>query len=51
MVIIFSTNVQRCTDHRLKWQNGLQYARMKDDAEDGGEYDGWGLISGLRVYW
>jgi phosphate-selective porin OprO/OprP len=38
-------------DHRLKWQNGLQYASMEDGADDGGEYDGWGLISGLRVYW
>ncbi len=37
--------------HRLKWQNGIQYTRMEDDADDGGEYDGWGWISGLRLYW
>ena len=37
--------------HRLKWQNGVRYTRMEDQADDGGEYDGWGLISGLRVYW
>jgi phosphate-selective porin OprO/OprP len=37
--------------HRLKWQNGLHFTRMEDDADDGGEYDGWGLISGLRIYW
>ena len=37
--------------HRFKWQTGLQYTRMKDNADDGGEYDGWGLTSGLRIYW
>ena len=37
--------------HRFKWQTGLHYTRMEDDADDGGEYDGWGVISGLRVYW
>jgi phosphate-selective porin OprO/OprP len=38
-------------DHKLKWQNGLHYTDMQDDADDGGEYQGWGLISGLRAYW
>jgi phosphate-selective porin OprO/OprP len=37
--------------HKLKWQNGLHYAYMQDDAGDGGKYQGWGFISGLRVYW
>lgn len=37
--------------HKLKWQTGLEYARMKDDADDGGEFDGWGFSTGLRAYW
>ena len=37
--------------HKLKWQTGLQYSNMKDSAGDGGEYEGWGLTTGLRVYW
>ena len=37
--------------HKLKWQTGLEYASMKDDANDGGEYEGWGLSTGLRLYW
>lgn len=37
--------------HRLKWQNGVQYADMDDDDADGGRYNGWGFTSGLRVYW
>jgi phosphate-selective porin OprO/OprP len=37
--------------HKLKWQNSLRYAHMRDEPDDGGEYQGWGLISGLRVYW
>ena len=37
--------------HKLKWQSGLQYTRMDDQAKDGGEYDGWGLTTGLRLYW
>jgi phosphate-selective porin OprO/OprP len=37
--------------HKLKWQNGLQYADMDDNASDGGRYNGWGFTSGLRVYW
>lgn len=36
---------------KLKWQTGLQYAKMEDDANDGGEYKGWGLTTGLRTYW
>jgi phosphate-selective porin OprO/OprP len=37
--------------HKLKWQTGLQYSTMKDAADDGGEYDGWGLTTGLRISW
>jgi phosphate-selective porin OprO/OprP len=37
--------------HKLKWQTGLQYTNMEDDANDGGEYAGWGLTTGLRMYW
>ncbi len=36
---------------KLKWLTGLEYASMKDDANDGGEYKGWGLSTGLRMYW
>ncbi len=37
--------------HKLKWQTGLQYTDMSDDADDGGEYQGWGFTTGLRIYW
>jgi phosphate-selective porin OprO/OprP len=37
--------------HKFKWQTGLQYTTMDDSADDGGEYDGWGLITGLRISW
>ncbi len=37
--------------HRLKWQTGVQYARMDDAAHDGGAYRGWGLTTALRAYW
>ncbi len=37
--------------HKLKWQTGLQYASMDDAAGDGGKYAGWGLTTGLRIYW
>ena len=37
--------------HKLKWQTGLQYAEMEDNAEDGGTYRGWGIGTALRVYW
>ena len=36
---------------KLKWQTGVEYASMKDDANDGGAYDGWALTTGLRMYW
>jgi len=37
--------------HKLKWQTGVQYASMKDHANDGGKYEGWGLTTGLRISW
>jgi phosphate-selective porin OprO/OprP len=37
--------------HKLKWQTGIQYANMKDSADDGGKYNGWGITTGLRVSW
>jgi phosphate-selective porin OprO/OprP len=37
--------------HKLKWQTGLQYTTMADSADDGGEYQGWGLTTGLRLSW
>jgi len=38
-------------NHKLKLQAGLQYAKMYDNANDGGEYDGWGLTVAMRSYW
>jgi len=37
--------------HKFKWQTGLAYGSMQDDAADGGEYEGWGVNTGLRFYW
>jgi phosphate-selective porin OprO/OprP len=37
--------------HKLKWQTGIEYAEMDDDAADGGKHDGWGISTGLRIYW
>ena len=37
--------------HKFKWQTGLQYTDMDDSAGDGGEYNGWGITTVLRVYW
>lgn len=37
--------------HKLKWQTGLQYTTLDDAADDGGQYDGWGLTTGLRLSW
>lgn len=37
--------------HKLKWQTGLQYTTLEDSAGDGGEYRGWGLTTGLRLFW
>ncbi|MEW6160298.1 MAG: porin [Verrucomicrobiota bacterium] len=37
--------------HKLKIQTGVDYAEMRDQAADGGEYQGWGWTTGLRVSW
>jgi phosphate-selective porin OprO/OprP len=37
--------------HKLKWQTGVQYTTMNDHAEDSGEYDGWGVTTGIRISW
>jgi len=37
--------------HKMKWQTGLQYTNMNDSARDGGNYEGWGLTTGLRLSW
>jgi phosphate-selective porin OprO and OprP len=37
--------------HKFKWQTGLQFARLQDNAEDGGEYRGWGIGTGVRFSW
>jgi len=37
--------------HKLKWQNGIQYTRMDDDAKDGGSYNGLGFTSAVRLSW
>ena len=38
---------------KLKWQTGLQFTKMDDNADDDnkGKYTGWGLTTGLRMYW
>jgi phosphate-selective porin OprO/OprP len=37
--------------HKMKWQTGLQYTSMDDSAHDGGDYEGWGVTTGLRLSW
>ena len=37
--------------HKLKFQSGLQFADMNDQADDGGAYEGVAWTSGLRVSW
>jgi len=37
--------------HKLKLQSGVQVARMKDSAGDGGAYSGVSWTTGLRVGW
>jgi phosphate-selective porin OprO/OprP len=37
--------------HKLKWQTGVQYTTMDDNADDSGEYDGWGVTTGIRISW
>jgi len=35
---------------KLKFMLGGEYARMKDDADDGGEYRGWTWFGAVRLY-
>jgi phosphate-selective porin OprO/OprP len=37
--------------HKLKLQNGLQFADMKDRADDGGAYSGWAWTTAFRLSW
>jgi phosphate-selective porin OprO/OprP len=37
--------------HRLKLQSGVQFADMRDGANDGGAYSGTSWTTGLRVGW
>lgn len=37
--------------HKLKIQNGLQFAEMDDLADDGGAYSGWAWTTGFRLSW
>lgn len=37
--------------HKLKLQNGVQYVKMRDRANDGGAYDGWSWTTGFRISW
>jgi len=36
--------------HKLKLMLGGEYAHMKDDADDGGEYRGWTWFGAVRLY-
>ncbi|MGI9240979.1 MAG: porin, partial [Verrucomicrobiales bacterium] len=37
--------------HKLKWQTGVEYTTTSDGPNDGGDYNGWGVSSGIRLYW
>jgi len=37
--------------HRLKLQSGVQFADMRDSANDGGAYHGASWVTGLRIGW
>jgi len=37
--------------HKLKLQTGVQYAAMRDRADNGGAFDGWSWTSGIRLSW
>lgn len=37
-------------DHKLKFMLGGEYARMEDNAADGGEYRGWSWFGAVRLY-
>ena len=38
-------------DHKLKWQSGVEYNHATDIDGTGGDYNGWGLTTGIRAYW
>jgi phosphate-selective porin OprO/OprP len=37
--------------HRLKLQTGVEFAEMRDRANDGGAYSGISWVTGLRIGW
>ncbi len=37
--------------HRLKVQSGVQFAELRDRANDGGAYSGVSWTTGLRLGW
>jgi len=37
--------------HKAKIQAGIQYTTLDDAAGDGGDYEGWGVTTGLRLSW
>ena len=37
--------------HKLKWQTGLQYAKMDETIDDGGAHEGFGFTTGFRISW
>lgn len=34
--------------HKLKLQTGIEYSQMKDSANNGGAYEGWSYLTGIR---
>ncbi len=36
--------------HKLKVQSGVEYSEMRDSASDGGAFDGWSYLAGVRFY-
>lgn len=37
--------------HKLKLQTGFQYVSMRDQADDGGAFDGFAWTTGIRLSW
>lgn len=37
--------------HKLKFQSGVQYTTTNDSTNSGGNYDGWGVVLGVRMSW
>lgn len=35
--------------HKLKFQTGIEYSQMKDRAHNGGAYEGWSYLGGVRL--